>query len=146
MWQAAARRGSRRAGAMPDSRICTQASRLRSQPHANLSFNFPQVAAVSVWDALRGSSLNDVAASRLRGWPRHFSHLGTTPRPSLERPFRIRLLFVLFAWPLVCILLFVRLPVEEAAIWSLLAGYLLLPARQYRRPLLPPLDKFTFRR
>jgi hypothetical protein len=51
---------------------------------------------------------------------------------------------VLFAWPLVCIFLFVRLPVEEAAIWSLLAGYLLLPsAASLDVHFLPPLDKFS---
>ena len=51
--------------------------------------------------------------------------------------------FALFAWPAVCIILFVRLPVEAAAIWSLLGGYLLLPsATSVDVALLPPLDKF----
>jgi hypothetical protein len=51
---------------------------------------------------------------------------------------------MLFAWPLVCVILFVRLPQESAAIWSLLAGYLLLPsATTVDVVLLPPLDKFT---
>jgi hypothetical protein len=41
-------------------------------------------------------------------------------------------------------LLFVLLPVEAAAIWSMLAGYLLLPsATVVKIELLPPLDKFT---
>jgi hypothetical protein len=34
----------------------------------------------------------------------------------------------LLAWPLVCMGLFVALPVEAAAIWSLFGGYLLLPS------------------
>ena len=43
-----------------------------------------------------------------------------------------------------CIILFVRLPLEAAAIWSLLAGYLLLPsAVSYDIPYLPPLDKVS---
>lgn len=41
-------------------------------------------------------------------------------------------------------ILFVRLPVDKAAIWSLLAGYLLLPsAMSVDLKGLPPLDKFT---
>jgi hypothetical protein len=51
---------------------------------------------------------------------------------------------MLFAWPAVCIVLFVLLPIEAAAVWSLLAGYLLLPsATSVDISLLPPLDKFT---
>jgi hypothetical protein len=50
----------------------------------------------------------------------------------------------LFAWPAVCAFLFVRLPLEKAAIWSLLGGYLLLPsATTVDAALLPPLDKFS---
>jgi hypothetical protein len=52
--------------------------------------------------------------------------------------------FALFSWPVVCIVLFVRLPVEKAAIWSMLAGYLLLPsAMTVDVPGMPPLDKFS---
>jgi hypothetical protein len=52
--------------------------------------------------------------------------------------------FALFAWPAVCLILFVRLSVEKAAIWSLLGGYLLLPAGTIVDvPLLPALDKFS---
>lgn len=48
----------------------------------------------------------------------------------------------LFGWPAVCIILFVVLPVEIAAIWSLLAGYLLLPASlSVDVHYLPPLNK-----
>jgi hypothetical protein len=51
---------------------------------------------------------------------------------------------VLFGWPLVCVVLFVLLPVETAAIWSLLAGYLLLPSGLVvDAHVLPPLDKFS---
>jgi hypothetical protein len=50
----------------------------------------------------------------------------------------------LFAWPLVCVVLFVQLPVEAAAIWSLLGGYLLLPSNLVvDAHVLPPLDKFS---
>lgn len=50
----------------------------------------------------------------------------------------------LLSWPAVCILLFVLLPVEAAAIWSMLGGYLLLPANlQIDLPMLPPLDKMS---
>jgi hypothetical protein len=50
----------------------------------------------------------------------------------------------LFSWPAVCVLLFVMLPIEAAAIWSLLGGYLLLPSgASFDAPLLPPLDKFS---
>jgi hypothetical protein len=42
----------------------------------------------------------------------------------------------------VCIALFVALPLEAAAIWSLLGGYLLLPSgTQIDIPMLPPIDK-----
>jgi len=50
----------------------------------------------------------------------------------------------LFAWPAVCVVLFVLLPVELAAIWSLLGGYLLLPsATSVNVALLPEFDKFS---
>jgi hypothetical protein len=42
----------------------------------------------------------------------------------------------------VCVILFVMLPIEAAAIWSLLGGLMLLPSgMQVDLPLLPPLDK-----
>jgi hypothetical protein len=48
----------------------------------------------------------------------------------------------LFAWPGVCIALFVLLPLEAAAVWSMLGGYLLLPSGMtVDVPLLPPIDK-----
>ena len=51
---------------------------------------------------------------------------------------------MLCGWPLVCILLFVQLPLQSAAVWSLLAGYLLLPSGlSIDAHLLPPLDKFS---
>lgn len=50
----------------------------------------------------------------------------------------------LCGWPLVCLFLFIQLPLEKAAIWSLLAGYLLLPSElSINVHLLPPLDKST---
>jgi hypothetical protein len=49
---------------------------------------------------------------------------------------------VLLGWPAVCIALFVTLPLETAAVWSLLGGYLLLPSGlQIDLPTLPPIDK-----
>ena len=51
---------------------------------------------------------------------------------------------MLFGWPAVCVVMFVMLPVEAAAIWSLLGGYLLLaPVASFDAALLPPLDKFS---
>lgn len=48
----------------------------------------------------------------------------------------------LFTWPAVCLVLFILLPIEAAAIWSLLAGYLLLPpAANVDIHFLPPIDK-----
>lgn len=50
----------------------------------------------------------------------------------------------MFAWPLVCVVLFFLLPLEAAAIWSLLGGYLLLPSGLVvDAHVLPPLDKFS---
>lgn len=51
---------------------------------------------------------------------------------------------VLFSWPVICAVLFNRLPVERALVWSLLGGYLLLPPLvEFDLPLLPPLDKYS---
>jgi hypothetical protein len=48
----------------------------------------------------------------------------------------------LILWPLVCVLLFRRLPLERAIVWSILGGYLLLPeGTEFDLPLVPPLDK-----
>jgi hypothetical protein len=49
---------------------------------------------------------------------------------------------MLLLWPLVALWLFKRLPRSEALIWTLVAGYLLLPSRTLiNLPLLPPLSK-----
>jgi hypothetical protein len=49
---------------------------------------------------------------------------------------------MLLFWPLVGLVLFKRLPRSEALIWTLVAGYLLLPSRtEIDLPLLPPLSK-----
>lgn len=49
---------------------------------------------------------------------------------------------VLFSWPVVVYLLFRRLPFQEAIIWSILGGYLLLPTRAgVDLPAVPPIDK-----
>jgi len=73
------------------------------------------------------------------------SPLGSAPIEELEASLPNTFAYImLFGWPLVCIVLFVRLPLEAAAIWSLLAGYLLLPsAASLDLHLLPPLDKST---
>ena len=50
----------------------------------------------------------------------------------------------LLSWPAICVLLFVMLPIEAAAIWSMLGAYLLLPANLTIHPaLLPPLDRMS---
>lgn len=50
----------------------------------------------------------------------------------------------LFGWPLVCAALFARLPLEKAAIWSLLGGLMLLPSNlTLDAPVLPPMDKMA---
>jgi len=51
---------------------------------------------------------------------------------------------VLFAWPLVVAILFRRLPVPTALVWSILGGYLVLPPQTgINLPVLPALDKTT---
>ena len=52
---------------------------------------------------------------------------------------------VLAAWPLVCVMLFIRLSPARALIWSLLGAYLLLPPlpTAFDFPLFPPLSKHT---
>ncbi|UZD91700.1 hypothetical protein [Cognatishimia activa] len=52
---------------------------------------------------------------------------------------------VLALWPLVMLVLFKRLPVGRALIWSFLGGYLLLPPHPtaFDFPLMPPLNKLT---
>lgn len=52
---------------------------------------------------------------------------------------------VLALWPLVMFVLFKRLPVGRALIWSFLGGYLLLPPAPtaFDFPLMPPLNKLT---
>ena len=50
----------------------------------------------------------------------------------------------LFAWPVVTLVLFTRLPAHSAVLWSLLAGFLLLPPKvAVDLPGLPPFDKTT---
>jgi len=49
---------------------------------------------------------------------------------------------MLLIWPLVALWLFKKLPRAEALIWTLVAGYLLLPSRvDINLPVLPPLNK-----
>lgn len=51
----------------------------------------------------------------------------------------------LFGWPFVAMWLFVRMPLERAAAWSLIGGYLLLPSGlTLNPPGLPPIDKTSF--
>lgn len=50
----------------------------------------------------------------------------------------------LLIWPLVCMVLFRKLSPQRAVIWSLLAGYLLLPPlAEFDLPLVPDMDKFS---
>ncbi len=51
---------------------------------------------------------------------------------------------MLLLWPLVCLVLFRRLKVERALIWSILGGYLLLPpVAEFNLPLVPAMDKVS---
>ncbi len=52
---------------------------------------------------------------------------------------------VLTIWPLVGIMLFRRLPMAQALVWTILAGYLILPPppAAFDFPILPPLSKET---
>ncbi|WP_425045862.1 hypothetical protein [Primorskyibacter sp. S87] len=51
---------------------------------------------------------------------------------------------MLFAWPLICVVLFKRLSTERAILWSILGGYLLLPqGAALDLPLVPDLDKVS---
>lgn len=51
---------------------------------------------------------------------------------------------MLMIWPLVTLWLFRRLSIERAILWSILAGYLLLPPlAEFDLPLVPDMDKFT---
>ncbi|TDK52119.1 hypothetical protein [Antarcticimicrobium luteum] len=49
---------------------------------------------------------------------------------------------VLLTWPLVCLVLLKRMPLERGLIWCILGGYLLLPPRvAFDLPLVPAMDK-----
>src|SRR6056297_1638072 len=49
---------------------------------------------------------------------------------------------VLYSWPVVVYILFQRLPLREALVWSIVAGYLLLPTRTgFNLPAFPTVDK-----
>lgn len=51
---------------------------------------------------------------------------------------------MLLIWPMACIMLFRRLPLERAVVWSILGAYLILPpSTEFDLPLVPDLDKFT---
>jgi len=51
---------------------------------------------------------------------------------------------MLMIWPLVCVVLFRRLPLERAMIWSILGGYLVLPPlASFDLPLVPSMDKYS---
>ena len=51
---------------------------------------------------------------------------------------------MLLLWPLACLALFRRLPLERAIIWCSLGGYLLLPPiAEFDLPLVPDMDKYS---
>lgn len=51
---------------------------------------------------------------------------------------------MLMIWPLACVALFRRLPLERAIVWCILGGYLLLPQRAaFDLPLVPAMDKVS---
>jgi hypothetical protein len=50
----------------------------------------------------------------------------------------------MFGWPLACLILFKRLPVAKAAVWSMLGGYMLLPSNlEVDLHFFPPVDKMS---
>jgi len=51
---------------------------------------------------------------------------------------------MLMIWPLVCVVMFRRLPPERAMIWCILGGYLVLPPlANFDLPLIPAMDKYS---
>ncbi len=51
---------------------------------------------------------------------------------------------MLVAWPLIAIVLYQRLPIERAVIWSILGAYLILPPlANFDFPLIPPFNKVS---
>ncbi|MFT6674475.1 MAG: hypothetical protein ACJAVM_000658 [Sulfitobacter sp.] len=51
---------------------------------------------------------------------------------------------MLLIWPLVCLALFRKLPLQRALIWSVLGGYLALPPlTEFNLPLVPAMDKVS---
>ncbi len=51
-------------------------------------------------------------------------------------------IFALFSWPLVALLLYKTRPVGDATLWTILGGYMLLPAVvEVKFPMIPALDK-----
>lgn len=51
---------------------------------------------------------------------------------------------MLMIWPFACIMMFRRMTLERAIIWSVLGGYLLLPpAAAFDLPLVPAMDKYS---
>ena len=51
---------------------------------------------------------------------------------------------VLFSWPLVAWMMYRRMPLERAFVWTIIGGYLILPpATEVDLPLLPPIDKLA---
>lgn len=52
--------------------------------------------------------------------------------------------FALLAWPLVATWLYRTRPIGEATVWTILGGYMLLPAAlEIKFPMIPPIDKTT---
>ncbi|MBM1556504.1 hypothetical protein JQV19_07535 [Sulfitobacter mediterraneus] len=51
---------------------------------------------------------------------------------------------MLLIWPLVCLWLFRKMPLQRALIWSILGGYLFLPPlAEFNLPLVPSMDKVS---
>jgi hypothetical protein len=72
-----------------------------------------------------------------------FEHTHAKKRKSINTMPNILAQLMLMAWPVVMIVLFRKLPVERALIWSLLGAYLILPPppANFDFPLLPPFNK-----
>lgn len=62
----------------------------------------------------------------------------------IQNPGNILALVALLAWPVVVMVMFRRMPLERALIWSILGGYMVLPQlTQIDPPAIPAFDKVT---
>src|SRR5438270_8517455 len=122
---------------------CRNLGPLSNSGDAKLSSSFPQVA-----QSLSGTGgvwTNRACAKAIEaGAPNLYPCDRASPLSEDKSIPNTLAYLALYMWPAVCLVLFILLPVEAAAIWSLLGGYLLLPAAvSVDVHYLPPLDKFN---